>query len=253
MVDEKSVKELPSTKVLGVKVSTLNMDETVDHLIHLIEEGKPNLIATADSSGLVIAQEDPELKKIYQEASLVTCDSYGVVWAIKKQGAEAERVSGVDVADRLLAASADKGYRVYFLGADHGVAEVAAERVQLKHPGCHIVGTHHGFFPESDFDVVAQEIAETKPDILFVAFGIPRQEKFIRQTMHIIQAKVAVGVGGSLDVFSGKAKRAPVIIQKLKLEWLWRTLLNPKKMKKAMALPKFMMLVLRHQSGESKS
>lgn len=237
-----------SIPILGIPVSPLSMDETVDHLDLLIQEGRPNLVATADSSGLVIAREDEELAAIYRSASLVTCDSYGVVWAMKRKGKTVERVSGCDLCGRLFELSAEKGYRIYMLGGAPGVAAAAAENIRLKHIGCQIVGIHNGFFPASEDILVATDVAKSKPDILLVAMGIPRQEKFIAKTNELIGAKVAVGVGGSFDVFSGRAKRAPKLIQKLHLEWLWRTILNPKKMKKASTLPRFVRYVL----GEKK-
>lgn len=203
------------------------------------------MVVTADASGIVTAQSDSEFRHILELADLVTPDSEGVLWASRRNGtAIKERVSGVELVEHLCALSAQKGYRVYFLGAAPGVAEMAAERMRLRHPGCHIVGTRHGYFPADSDEIVAHEVAEAKPDILFVAMGIPRQEKFIYRTMRIIQAPVAIGVGGSLDVFSGKAKRAPLFVQKMKMEWLWRLLLNPKKIAKAKALPVFVMKVL---------
>jgi N-acetylglucosaminyldiphosphoundecaprenol N-acetyl-beta-D-mannosaminyltransferase len=117
--------------------------------------------------------------------------------------------------------------------------------MRLRHPGCNIVGSRHGYFPADSDEVVAREVAEFRPDVLFVAMGIPRQEKFIRATEHIIQAKVGIGVGGSLDVHSGRVMRAPLLVRKLKMEWLWRTLVNPKKIKKAINLPRFVLMVLR--------
>jgi len=233
--------------VLGVPVHASTMDEAISGIEGLILSGEPHIVVTADASGIVIAQDDPELLAIYRSASWVTADSNGVVWALGKQGIKTERVSGVDVADRLFALSAQKGYRIFLLGSAPGVAEEAAERIRLKHPGCNIVGTRHGYFPASDDEVIAEEVAPFKPDILLVAMGIPRQEKFISNTQSIIQAGVAIGVGGTLDVMSGRVKRAPMIIQKLKLEWLWRTLLNPKKISKAKTLPKFAMLILRNK------
>ncbi len=233
------------TEVLGVPVSTLSMDETIDVLSILLEDGGNHLVATADASGIVIAQSDPELKEIYAHASWVTADSHGVIWALQRKGIAAERVSGVDVAERLFALSAEKGYRIFLLGAAPGVAEEAAERICLRHPGCNIVGTRNGFFPAADDAIVAEEVARHKPDILLVAMGIPRQEKFIRTTMPIIRPRLAMGVGGTLDVASGRVKRAPKIVQKLKLEWLWRTLANPRKFAKAKTLPQFALMVLR--------
>ncbi|MDI9640935.1 WecB/TagA/CpsF family glycosyltransferase [Kamptonema cortianum] len=245
MTSQKVIPMHDRQEILGVPVSLLDMQATLAHIDLLIQSNDPHLVATADSSGIVIAQTDTELLSLYQSASLVTPDSYGVVWALKKKGKKCERVSGVDIADQLCALSAQKGYSIYLLGSEPGIAEAAAERLRLKHPGCRIIGTHHGYFPPSENQFVAEQIAPLKPDILLVAMGIPRQEKFIAETMGIIRAKVAIGVGGSLDVFSGRAKRAPKVIQKLKLEWLWRTLLNPKKMAKAKLLPRFAWLVLR--------
>jgi len=230
-------------RVLGIPVCVATMDETVAAVEALIQSEGHHLVVTADASGIVIAQEDQALRDIYHSASWVTADSNGVVWALGRQGIKTERVSGVDLADRLLALSAAKGYRVFFLGAAPGVAQAAKEKMILKHPGCNIVGTHDGHFPESDFEFIAREIAPTKPDILLVAMGIPRQEKFIQLTKEIIGSKVAMGVGGTLDVMSGQVKRAPILIQKLKIEWLWRTLANPKKFKKFLTLPKFWRMV----------
>lgn len=233
-------------QILGVPVDRVSMATTLEVLDGYVSSGQPHLIVTADASGIAQAQEDAELMEIYNSADLVTPDSVGVLWAAKRLGNPLiERVSGVDIVDRLCAASADRGYRIYFLGAAPGVAELAAEKMRLRHPGCNIVGARHGYFPPDSDEEVAREVAETTPDILFVAMGIPRQERFIRRTQNIIRAKVAVGVGGSFDVFSGKAKRAPKIVQKMRLEWLWRTLLNPKKIAKAKNLPKFVRLVLR--------
>lgn len=234
--------------ILDIPVDRVTMDETVARIQSFLEGAEPRVVVTADASGIVIAQRDDKFKRIVQEADLVTPDSVGVLWAANRLGKPlTERVSGVDLVDRICAMSADKGYRIYLLGADHGIAEKAAEKLRLKHPGCNIVGARHGYFPTDSDEIVAKEVAEAKPDVLFVAMGIPRQEKFIKATQAIIKAKVAIGVGGSLDVFSGRAKRAPKLIQRMKLEWLWRLILNPRKIGKAKTLPRFVSLVLRSQ------
>lgn len=235
-----------SVDILGMPVDRLDMDQTLRLLELFIAEKKPHLVVTADAAGIVQAQSDPEWNAIFKSADLKTPDSIGVIWAAKRAGKPIEqRVSGVDLVDRICGLSSDKGYRIYFLGAAPGVAELAAEKMRLKHPGCNIVGARHGFFPSDSDAIVAQEVAETKPDFLFVAMGIPRQEKFIRATQSIIGASVAMGVGGSFDVFSGKAKRAPKIFQAMHIEWLWRLILNPKKIAKAKNLPIFAWKVLR--------
>lgn len=249
--DEKSIAGTAArsrTQILGMPVDVLTMDDCMETIGEFVRTGQPHLVVTADSSGIVQAQTDAVLAELYQTADLVTPDSAGVVWAIRRNGhAIPARVSGVDIVDNVCRVSADRGWRIYFLGAAPGVAELAAERMRLRHPGCNIVGARHGYFPTESDDVVAHEVAETKPDILFVAMGIPRQEKFIRATQDIIGAKVAMGVGGSFDVFSGKVKRAPVFMQKLKMEWLWRLAQNPKKIGKVMLLPKFVSLILRER------
>lgn len=241
-------REEDRVRVLGAPVDRVTMDEALAILEGFVEDGGAHLVVTADASGLAQAQTDPEHLAIIQAADLVTPDSVGVMWAAKRAGKPLpERVSGVDLVDRVCALSADRGYRIFFLGAAPGVAELAAEKLRLRHPGCNIVGARHGYFPADSDEVVAQEVAEARPDFLFVAMGIPRQEKFIVKTQSIIQAKVAMGVGGSFDVFSGRTRRAPRLFQRLKLEWAWRLMLNPKKIAKVKSLPKFVAMVLREE------
>lgn len=249
MVREKTIDPIPTQTVLGVPVSLLDMKQTIAVAEQLIASGEPHYFVTADASGFAICESDPELRAIYQAATIATPDSQGVVWALRRKGqTSARRVSGVDLVDELCALSANRGHRIFILGSEPGVAEQAAERLRLKHPGCNIVGTRHGYFPAEDDLIVAAEVAPFKPDILFVAMGIPRQEKFIVRTLDTIKPKLAMGVGGSFDVFSGRAKRAPRVIQALKLEWLWRLMLNPSKFGKVKLLPKFVRLVLKDKS-----
>lgn len=211
-----------------------------------IRDGGFHHVVTADASMIVDAQTDTDLRRIIEEAALVTPDSAGVLWGARKLGLHLPaKVSGVDLVDEVCALSSRTGCRVFFLGAEPGIADLAREKLSLRHPGCNIVGSRHGYFPAESDEVVAQEVAEFQPDVLFVAMGIPRQEKFIRKTAEIIKPKVAIGVGGSFDVYSGKTKRAPVICQKLKIEWLWRLLLNPSKWRKTLKLPQYVKLILR--------
>ncbi|MBS1714665.1 MAG: WecB/TagA/CpsF family glycosyltransferase [Armatimonadetes bacterium] len=246
MIRTQTPESRPTIGLLGARVSTLDMAGTLAAVEEMVAEGGPHMLVTADASGFVIARSDLELAAIYAGASLVTPDSQGVVWALNRKGAGVKaRVSGVDLVAEICRMSANTGLRLFFLGAEPGVAETAAERLRLMFPGCHIVGTRHGYFPPDDDLIVAEEVARSKPDVLFVAMGIPRQEKFIAKTMEIVRAKLAMGVGGSLDVFSGRAKRAPKLVQALKSEWLWRLMLNPSKFSKVKTLPKFVRLVLR--------
>lgn len=240
------LRERKCATILGVCVDALSMKECLERIGEFIAGGTPHLIVTADSCGILQAQSDLQLMALYRNADLVTADSVGVLWAAKRLGQKLpERVSGVDILDHVCARSSELGWRIFLLGAAPGVAEEAAERLRLKHPGCNIVGARNGYFPEESDLVVAAEVAAYKPDVLFVGMGIPRQEKFILATQKIIGAKAALGVGGSFDVFSGKVMRAPRLFQKLKLEWLWRLLQDRSKISKVSMLPRFVLATLK--------
>ena len=151
---------LPTADVLGVPICTLTFEETVTRLNAFVTQPDPSIVITADASGLVLAKTDSRLADIYRGCALATPDSFGVIWALKRHGHHGlNRVSGVDLVESLCDLSAKNGYRIFLLGSEPGVAEKAAERLRLKHPGCLIVGTRHGFFPEEDNDLIAAEIA----------------------------------------------------------------------------------------------
>ena len=234
--------------ILGVHIDNVTMSDTIQLIEDFVSDEGQHLVVTADAVGIVIANRNPSFMEIIQSADLVTPDGSGVLWAASRKGTNfSERVSGVDIVDRVCAMSAAKGTRIYFLGAAAGVAELAAKNLCIKHPGCNIVGTHDGYVSADQDDLVAHEIAGAKPDVLFVAMGMPRQEQFYLQTQQITGAKVGIGVGGSLDVYSGKTKRAPKLFQTFRLEWLWRLLLNPTKISKVKLLPTFALMVLKNK------
>lgn len=204
----------PTAELLGVPIALLDMDATLAQIQQWCQGDGSHLVVTADATSLVIATDRPEFRTIMGRASLITPDGAGVQWALRRKGvANVSRVSGVDLVERICALSAERGWRIAFLGAEPGIAERAAERMRLKYPGCNLVGARHGFFPAESDTVVAEEVAAWRPDFLFVAMGMPRQEQFILGTQSIIRAKVAMGVGGSFDVLSGKLRRAPALFR----------------------------------------
>jgi N-acetylglucosaminyldiphosphoundecaprenol N-acetyl-beta-D-mannosaminyltransferase len=195
---------------------------------------------------VVLSRQDPELARIVREADLVTPDGSGLLWASRLLGKPIrDRVSGVDLVAQLTRLSAQKGYRLFFLGAAPGIAQEASRQLCERYPGAVICGARHGFFKEEEEEAIAAQIAETRPDVVFVAFGIPKQEKFILRHKAAIGASVCIGVGGSFDVYSGAVKRAPVWIQNAGLEWIYRLAQNPKKISKVMTLPRFALLAIR--------
>lgn len=235
-------------EILGIPVDRISMDEALSRIDDMIASGKPHFVATADASMIVDGVQIPEFGDLLRSAAMVTPDSSGALWAANRLGKPiAGKVSGVELVGAICERSASRGYRIYFLGAEPGVAEAAAENLRARYPGCNIVGNHHGYFGKDKDAEVAAEVAKANPDVLFVAMGIPRQEFFIRDTMSIIGARVAMGVGGSFDVYSGRAKRAPIFVQRMRMEWLWRLLQNPRKWRKTLKLPQFMLMVMRKQ------
>lgn len=241
---------IPAVSLFGVRVHAVSMDEAIRYILRFVQESVPRQVVTADSSMVVMAQSDSGLRDIINRAHLVTPDSIGILWACRRRGiAMPERVSGVDIVARLAQVSAQTGLRLYFLGAQPGVADEAARRLRQLFPGVQIVGCHHGYFaPEAEAEVVTQ-IREARPDVLCVAMGIPKQEKWIDRYRHVLGVPVSIGVGGTFDVLSGRVRRAPLCLQRMGMEWLWRVAHNPRKFSKVLLLPRFAWMILTHQKA----
>ncbi|MEN6372328.1 MAG: WecB/TagA/CpsF family glycosyltransferase [Armatimonadota bacterium] len=229
--------------LLNVRVDKVNMAGALETIEKFIESGAPHIVVTADASAIVIAQQDEELKRIINEADLVTPDSTGIMLAAKwNKDPLFEKVSGVDIAVNLADIAAVKGYSMYLLGAAPGVAAEAAENLKERFPGLKIAGVHDGFF--TDDEPIVREISESGANILLVAMGIPKQEKWIVKHLDQLGIGVAMGVGGTFDVLSGRVNRAPEWMRRHGLEWLHRLASNPKKISKVATLPRFLVMVL---------
>ena len=181
------------------------------------------------------------------QASLVTADGQGVLLAGKllDQPFKA-RVTGIDLAEALCATSGERGHKIYFLGGKEGISKKAQMAILRRYPNANIVGEHHGYF-KNDIEPLLADLREKQPDILLVAMGSPYQEEFILRYQKLLNIPVAIGVGGTLDVFSGEVKRAPELVQTLKLEWAYRILSDPKRWRRTLVLPKFVLAVLKEK------
>jgi N-acetylglucosaminyldiphosphoundecaprenol N-acetyl-beta-D-mannosaminyltransferase len=252
MTTSSSTIDKDSIRLLGMRVDRVDMNGALTLVEEFIRSGQPHHIVTADASMVVTASEDKEFAAIVEASDLVTPDGAGILWATKRNGEPVRaKVSGVDLSARCIALSAEKGWRIFFFGAGPGVAEEASARMQARHPGANIVGFRDGFFKPEDEAKIVEEIRAAKPDILLVALGIPKQEKFIFRHKAAMGVPVCIGVGGTLDVFSGTVKRAPVWMQNTGLEWLYRLASNPKKISKVKLLPRFALMTLRAPKAQS--
>ena len=238
--------------ILGVKVDSVTMAQAVAQVEGYMDERKNVLIATANAEMIMRATHDEELKDILNDAALVVPDGAGTVWAAHHLGYEMpERVAGFDLAQELMRIAPSKKQKVFFFGSAPGVAEKAKAKAEELYPGIEIVGTRDGYFKPEDEPAIIEEIKAAQPDLLLAALGVPKQEKWLNAHLKELGVPVAIGVGGTLDVMAGVMKRAPYWMQKAKLEWLFRGLLQPKRAGRLMALPKFVLKVHGYKSNRA--
>lgn len=222
--------------VLGVHFDNLNPDEAVQRGIELMNEGGFHYVVTPNPEFVLAAEKDEEFRTILNHADLVIPDGIGVIFSAKLLGTPLKsRVPGIEFSAGMLAHMDKVGGRVFLLGAKPGVAELAGQRIKEQFPGLTICGTHDGYFKEDE--PVVQAIRAAEPDLLFVCLGAPRQEKFMAKHGSELGAKLAMGLGGSLDVYAGVVERAPERWQKLNLEWAYRLVKEPRRIGRMSKLP----------------
>ncbi|RIV24729.1 glycosyltransferase [Alicyclobacillaceae bacterium I2511] len=236
-----------SVDVLGVRVHTYSRRQAVEQVLLWVQEKTRRMVLTAGPEFIMMTQVDHELRQIADDADLVTPDGIGVVWAVRRQGQFVpDRVTGVELADALLSTAANRNQRlrVFLLGAHDSALGQALKVLQARYPGVTFAG-HNGYFSAESQSDVLQQVAEFAPDLWFVGLGQPRQERFIYQVLKGIPPCVAIGVGGSIDVWGGTVKRAPQWVRRVNLEWLYRLVHQPSRWRRQLALPRFAWKVLR--------
>ncbi len=233
------------TEILGVRFDDLTQQEAAQQGRQLLEEDKFHYVVTPNPEFLLAAEKDPEFRRVLNAADLVLPDGIGVVYSAKILGTPLkERVPGIEFAEAMLSALNEMGGRLYLLGAKPGVAEEAGRRICARYPALVLCGTHDGYF--KDEQAILPQIAAAKPDLLFVCLGAPKQEKWMARWGQHTGAKLAIGLGGCLDVFAGNVERAPERWQKLGLEWAYRLKKEPKRIGRMAKLP----LVLVKAAGQ---
>jgi len=218
------------------------MAQTLDILRGYLKTDKFHLVVTIGSEMIVRAQTDHEFLEAVRGAALVVPDSIGAVLAARYGGFPVrERVTGVELTQKM-AQQMGPALRVFLLGGAPGVAETAAQRLLSLGPGIHIAGTHDGYF-QDDAEIV-EKVKASGANVLLVALGFPRQELWLTRYGAACGVQVGIGVGGTLDVLSGRVQRAAQVFQKLGLEWFYRLTLQPSRWRRMLALPKFALRVL---------
>lgn len=238
--------------ILGIPFTNTTRKQLIEHLHNEhITKNKKAFIVTANPEIVVKANETAEYKKTILQADYITADGIGIVKAANLLKTPLhERVTGFDLLTDLLQLANTNHYKVYFLGATAETLQKAIENITKSYPNVKIVGSHHGYF-DWDENSIQAEIKKTKPDLVFVALGAPRQEKWITENMPAFSKGVFIGVGGSFDVLAGTVKRAPTTWQKANLEWLYRIIKQPSRLKRSIAIPIFILKVLKQKAKGS--
>lgn len=224
------------TDILGIQFDNLTREEAKEAGAALLRSPEFHYAVTPNPEFILAADKDLEFQKILNQADLVLPDGIGVVYSAKILGTPLKgRVAGFDFACDMLDVLNEMGGRLYLLGAKPGVAEEAGRRILESHPNIVLCGTRDGYFKDSD--PVAREVAQAQPDLLFVCLGAPKQEKWISRFGLVTGAKLAIGLGGALDVFAGNVERAPEQWQKAGMEWAYRLKKEPKRIGRMAKLP----------------
>ena len=234
-----------TVNILGVLVDRDSFNDALSRAASFLEDNAAHAIYTPNPEIIMHAYRDENYAAVLNRADMVVPDGIGVVYGSRIVGRPvSERVAGFDLSCALLAHAGKTGKRLFLFGGKPGVAEEAAKKISETYPGIFIAGTTHGY--HKSYDHVAAEIAESAADIVLVCLGAPKQELWIDENKDKTGAKVLIGAGGSLDVFAGTVKRAPLFFRKLNLEWFYRLIKQPSRIGRMLDLPRFAWKVLLH-------
>jgi N-acetylglucosaminyldiphosphoundecaprenol N-acetyl-beta-D-mannosaminyltransferase len=244
--------EYASTSLVGVRVDRVTQQQALSQIAYLLtqyqlsqRQAPCQQVVTVNPEFVVAAQKNPSFRRAINEAALVVADGMGIVWGTRfLRTPVPERITGTDLLPQLARLCAFRNYRLYLLGAAPGIAKLAAERLQELAPGIQIVGCYAGSPSPSEEDTIMARLTDAAPDLLCVAYGAPAQELWIKRNLERLPAGVAIGVGGAYDFLSGRQQRAPQLMRRLGLEWLYRLYREPSRWRRMLALPQAAFLVL---------
>lgn len=232
--------------VLGCRVDDVDVDSATDRIFEFAHGGAPSQVVTLGTEMVVHAQKDARFRALVNDSALSLCDTVGLLWAAKRKGARLRnRVAGVELIEHLCARAATDRSGIYLLGGAEGVAAQAAQRLRERYPGVVISGAQSGYFDDANSADVASAIRASGARLLLCGLGSPRQEFWLAEHLRETGCGVGIGVGGSFDVLSGRVRRAPQAWRRLGLEWLYRLASEPRRWRRQLALPLFVLLVAR--------
>ena len=234
--------KLEIIQIRGIPFATGTMEEAVSYADGAIRAKKQTLVFTPNAEMAERCAEDSSFADLIVRGELILPDGEGILMASRILGTPiSQKLAGVEFGEAILSLSAGNGYRVFFLGGKPGVAELAAERMKEKYPGLTVCGTSNGYFTKNgeENDRIIEEINQSSADILFICLGSPAQEIWASENRSRLTASLLLCLGGSLDVYSGTVRRAPKFFCRMKLEWFYRLLKEPKRLPRMMKLPRY--------------
>lgn len=236
--------------ILGIPFHNMALEEAVEYVYGFCSESRAHRVVTPNSEMVYLAQSDTDFAELLRTSDFVVPDGIGVIYASKLLKTPIrQKVAGIDLGEGLIRRFAQTGEGVFFLGAKPGVADAAAKKLAEKYPGLNVVGTQDGYF--QDVEAVLEKINQSGAILLFVCLGVPKQEQFMAQyASRLTSVRIMLGLGGSLDGYAGISKRAPKWMIRFGLEWFYRLCKEPYRFKRMLALPKFMLCVLKYGKKE---
>lgn len=227
--------------VLDTAVDCINITDALKYVDQHIRTGnKAGTILAVNPEKIYALRQSRFLRDFFTKAAILIPDGIGIVFAMRIKGYRLERVAGADLMQQICAQAENRGYRIFIYGATEGVNRGAVERLRERHPAIKIVGRANGYVKDEDMGALVTQINESKAEILFVALGSPRQEEWMSKYLDQLESvKICQGIGGTLDTIVGTVKRAPLFMQRLNLEWFYRLLQQPTRVRRQVKLLQF--------------
>lgn len=235
---------MTSITILGCRLDALDAAAATRAIVQFAKDRRGAQVVTLGTEMVVYAQRDARYRAVVNGCALSLCDTVGLLAVARSRGVDLrERVTGVELVEHLCEAAAAENLSVFLFGGAPGVAEEAARVLQSRYAGLRIAGTRNGYFDETESADIARSIRESGAHLLFAGMGFPRQEFWLAEHLAQTGCGAGMGVGGSFDVISGKVERAPEQWRRVGLEWLYRLLKEPKRWRRQLALPQFVLLI----------